>query len=183
MNNRQKTEIRVENGSDVMGSGAHISGAHISACGRYRYSLWRQWAPGPQVMFVGLNPSTADATLDDPTIRRCIGFARAWGYGGLMMTNLFAWRATAPRTMMAASEPVGPDNDRVLQAAYAKATLTVAAWGAHGTHGGRNNAVRALMPHMHYLRLTKEGHPGHPLYLPSGLLPMEWIPHGTPSKP
>lgn len=150
-------------------------GAYISPCGLYRYSLWRQWAPGPQVMFVGLNPSTADATLDDPTIRRCIGFARAWGYGGLMMTNLFAWRATAPRDMMAAADPVGPDNDRVLQIAHAKAAITVAAWGAHGTFLSRHGAVRAMLPRLHCLRLTKDGHPGHPLYLPASLQPVEWI--------
>lgn len=178
MNDSQKAEKRVEIGSEVMDRGAYIS-----ACGRYRYSLWRQWAQGPQVMFVGLNPSTADATLDDPTIRRCIGFARAWGYTGLVMTNLFAWRDTDPRNMLAADDPVGPDNDRVLRVAHDKAALTVAAWGAHGTHGGRHNVVRALLPHLHYLRLTKDGHPGHPLYLPSSLRPVEWITHGTNSKP
>ncbi|MFT3819806.1 MAG: DUF1643 domain-containing protein [Rubrivivax sp.] len=149
-------------------------GAYISECGRYRYSLWRQWGPGDQVMFVGLNPSTADATLDDPTVRRCIGFARAWGYGGLVLTNLFAWRATSPRDMMAADDPVGPDNDRVLRSAYAKAALTVATWGAFGSHGGRHDAVREMLPRLHCLRLTKGGHPGHPLYLPGGLRPVEW---------
>lgn len=160
---------RVENGTEVM-----ERGAYISACGHYRYSLWRQWAPGPQVMFIGLNPSIADAMLDDPTIRRCIGFARAWGYTGLMMTNLFAWRATEPRDMLAADDPVGPDNDRILQVSYSKAALTVAAWGAHGTHGDRHSAIRAMLPNLHYLRMTKGGHPGHPLYLPSSLRPVEW---------
>lgn len=150
-------------------------GAYISDCGRYRYSLWRQWAPGPRVVFVGLNPSTADAMLDDPTIRRCMGFARAWGYTNLMMVNLFAYRDTAPRNMLAVDDPVGPDNDRVLRNAHAKAALTVAAWGAHGTHGGRDHAVRALLPRLHYLRLTKNGHPGHPLYLPGSLRPQPWL--------
>jgi hypothetical protein len=157
------------------GAGAMDRGAYISACGRYRYSLWRQWAPGPRVMFVGLNPSTADATLDDPTIRRCIGFARAWGYCGLVMTNLFAWRSTDPRGMLAADDPVGADNDRVLLNAHAKAAVTIASWGAHGTHGGRHNAVRAMLPRLHYLRLTKDGHPGHPLYLPASLRPVAWV--------
>lgn len=151
------------------------SGADISACGRYRYSLWRRWGPGPSVLFVGLNPSTADATLDDPTIRRCIGFARAWGYGGLVMANLFAWRDTAPAGMMAAADPVGPDNDRVLQAEHVRAALTVAAWGAHGAHLGRDEVVRALLPRLHCLRLTKHGHPGHPLYLPASLQPVPWL--------
>lgn len=162
-----------EAGGDVM-----ERGAYISACGLYRYSLWRQWAPGPRVMFIGLNPSTADATLDDPTIRRCIGFARAWGYSGLMMTNLFAWRDTEPRNMMAVTDPVGPDNDRVLRLGYERAALTVAAWGAHGTHDGRDKVIRAMLPDLHYLRLTKHGHPGHPLYLPAALQPVKWMSPG-----
>lgn len=149
-------------------------GAYISSCGIYRYSLWRQWAQGPKVMFVGLNPSTADATLDDPTIRRCVGFAKAWGYAGLLMTNLFAWRATKPSDMLAAYRPVGPDNDRILQTSHSEAALTVAAWGAHGSHGGRDASVKAMLPNLHYLRMTKGGHPGHPLYLPSSLRPVEW---------
>lgn len=151
-------------------------GADISACGRYRYSLWRQWAPGPQVMFVGLNPSTADALLDDPTIRRCMGFAREWGYAGMIMTNLFAFRATDPAVMLSADDPVGPSNDDVLQAAYEKAALTVAAWGVLGTLGGRDKVIRARLTRLHYLRLTKAGHPAHPLYLPGSLRPLEWGP-------
>lgn len=152
------------------------SGADISPCGLYRYDLWRRWSQiGGVVMFVGLNPSTADATLDDPTIRRCIGFARAWGFGGLVMTNLFAWRATDPRDMRAAARPVGPRNDDALRYHYEHSSCAVAAWGAHGTHLGRDAAVRAMLPRLHYLRLTKDGHPGHPLYLPANLRPVEWV--------
>jgi hypothetical protein len=151
------------------------TGAEISVCGRYRYTLWRRWATGPQVLFVGLNPSTADATLDDPTIRRCIGFAKAWGYGGLLMANLFAWRATDPRHMLAAADPVGPRNDQALLEVHGKAALTVAAWGAQGSFLGRELVVRSLLPHLHVLRLTKGGHPGHPLYLPSSLRPVLWV--------
>lgn len=147
-------------------------GADISPCGLYRYALWRKWGPGGTVMFVGLNPSTADATLDDPTIRRCVAFARSWGFGGLMMTNLFAWRATDPMHMLSAKDPIGPENDMRLRAAYLNAKLTVAAWGAHGTHKGRDAAVRKMLPRLHYLRLTKAGHPGHPLYLPGELKPV-----------
>ena len=158
-------------------------GAYISSCGHYRYSLWRQWAPGPHVMFIGLNPSTADGTIDDPTIKRCIGFARAWGYAGLMMTNLFAWRDTKPRNMLAVNDPIGPENDRVLRVEYAKAALTVAAWGEHGRHAGRNNAVQSLLPHLHYLRLTKDGHPSHPLYLPASLRPVKWSAESQTSNP
>jgi len=151
------------------------TGAEISECGQYRYALWRRWSHGPQVLFVGLNPSTADATLDDPTIRRCIGFAKAWGYGGLLMANLFAWRATDPRHMIAASDPVGPRNDHALIKAHGQSALAVAAWGAQGSFLGRDRLVRALLPRLHILRLTKSGQPGHPLYLPSSLRPVPWV--------
>ena len=164
--------------SDLFGgtvSEAVQRGADISPCGRYRYTLWRKWGPGGTCMFVGLNPSTADATLDDPTIRRCVAFARMWGYGGLMMTNLFAWRATDPRDMLAAEDPVGPDNDQTLRTTWLNAAITVAAWGTHGTHQGRDAHVRAMLPALHYLRLTKDGHPGHPLYLPARLRPAKWV--------
>lgn len=149
-------------------------GAVISDCGLYRYSLWREWAAGDSVAFIGLNPSTADATLDDPTIRRCIAFAKSWGFGRLVMVNLFAFRATDPKEMMRADDPVGPDNDAALLRECAQARVTVAAWGAGGTHLGRDRVVRRMLAPMHYLRLTKQGHPGHPLYLPGSLTPQPW---------
>ncbi|WP_374662190.1 DUF1643 domain-containing protein [Inhella sp.] len=150
-------------------------GADISRCGRYRYALWRTWSStGGVVMFVGLNPSTADATQDDPTLRRCMAFARSWGFGGLVMTNLFAWRATDPRELLAAHDPVGPRNDAALRLHHARSSCTVAAWGAQGTHQGRHQVVRAMLPHLHCLRLTKDGHPAHPLYLPASLRPVVW---------
>lgn len=151
-------------------------GAVFSPCRRYRYALHRVWEPARGVaMFVGLNPSTADEKADDPTIRRCIAFARAWGFGALCMTNLFAYRATQPADMLAQDDPVGPENDEYLQALAATAGVVVAAWGVHGTHGGRHSAVRAMLPSLHYLRLTKDGHPGHPLYLPASLRPVAWV--------
>lgn len=125
-------------------------------------------------MFIGLNPSTADEVNDDPTIKRCIAFAQAWGYEGLCMTNLFAFRATYPKDMMKADDPVGPDNDQTLRDLSEGAGVVVAAWGVDGTYGGRHNAVRAMLPNLHYLRLTKDGHPGHPLYLPKILVPIPW---------
>ena len=149
-------------------------GATISQCGLYRYSLWRRWAPGPMCVFIGLNPSTADATLDDPTIRRCVGFAKSWGFGGLMMLNLFAYRATDPAGMKAALDPIGPENDEALHFAHSNTTTVIAAWGAHGTFKGRAQQVRAMLPRLHYLRLTKDGYPGHPLYLPAHLKPLVW---------
>ena len=157
------------------GAGAMRRGADISPCGRYRYSLWCTWGPGAWVNFCCLNPSKADAKLNDPSFTRMMNFARAWGFDGVIVTNLFAYRATDPRDMKAAVDPVGPDNDEHLKTAYGVAALTVAAWGAHGTHRGRDAEVRALLPGLHCLRLTKDGHPGHPLYLPASLRPVEWV--------
>ena len=157
----------------------------FSPCHKYRYTLWREWGcdlfEGDGVnrdrgyaMFIGLNPSTADETKDDPTIRRCIGFARDWGYGALCMTNLFAFRATQPDDMKAASDPTGPDNDFWLQAAGVNAGVIIAAWGVHGIYRNRAQAVTQLLSgeyQLHHLGLTKDGHPKHPLYLPKSLKP------------
>ncbi|OLP04488.1 DUF1643 domain-containing protein [Rhodoferax antarcticus] len=156
-----------------------ISTAAFSPCRRYRYSLWRDWsdlvAGGKGfAMFIGLNPSTADETEDDSTIRRCIAFAKSWGYDGLCMTNLFAFRSTDPSVMLAESDPVGRDNDQHLQDMAAKAGIVVAAWGTPGVHMGRADQVKKVIPSLHYLRLTKAGHPGHPLYLPGSLVPRLW---------
>lgn len=127
-------------------------------------------------MFIGLNPSTADHTEDDPTIRRCVTFARDWGFDALCMANLFAWRATDPMEMRSAGQAaVGSDNDSHLKRLSTEAGLTVAAWGAMGTFLGRDLEVRRLLStQMHALRLTKDGHPGHPLYLPKNLTPFVW---------
>jgi hypothetical protein len=151
--------------------------ANFSPCRLYRYALWREWGAEPgsvdcgYVLFVGLNPSTADETNDDPTIRRCIAFARAWGFSGICMANLFAFRATDPADMLAAADPVGVENDDWLERLAESAGLVVAAWGVHGTYMGRDARVKERIPDMHYLRLTKDGHPGHPLYLPKTLTP------------
>lgn len=110
-------------------TGTHFCGAEFSPCRRYRYGLYRGWQLGTGfAMFVGLNPSTADETADDPTIRRCIAFARAWGYGALFMANLFAYRATNPTEMLAQADPVGPENDATLARLAAQADVVVAAW-------------------------------------------------------
>lgn len=149
--------------------------ADLSPCRTYRYALWRRWGPGHYAMFIGLNPSTADEANDDPTIRRCIGFARSWGYDGLCMANLFSFRATHPADMKKAADPVGRDNDKAIATFSRGAGIVVAAWGAHGTYRRRDYYVRLLVPDLHYLRLTKDGHPGHPLYLPASLRPVEWV--------
>jgi hypothetical protein len=148
--------------------------ACFSACRRYRYSLWRRWGPGPAVMVVGLNPSTADAIHNDPTIRRCLGFARAWGYGALCMTNLFAYRALDPARLKRVKDPIGAENDHSLQQLARGAALILAAWGNHGGLHGRDLVVRGLLPELHILGLTRMGQPRHPLYLPRGLQPQLW---------
>jgi len=151
-------------------------GAVFSGCRRYRYALWRQWSgAGDYAVVVGLNPSTADETADDPTVRRCIAFARHWGYGGLCMINLFAFRATRPAALIAAAEPVGPENDQWLQTCCAPAGVIVAAWGRRGSWLHRDQDVRCLLPPLHVLRLGKTACPLHPLYLPKTLRPMPWI--------
>lgn len=142
------------------------SAAVISPCQLYRYQLTRRWGPGLSVCFIGLNPSTADASADDPTIRRCIGFARTWGFDAIEMLNLFALRATDPRVMKAHEQPVGPDNDGWLQSAQERNDVLVACWGVHGVHQERDQAVRAFDLELMHLGLSKDGHPRHPLYLP-----------------
>lgn len=148
--------------------------AVFSADRKYRYLLRRRWGAGPAVGFILLNPSTADETQDDPTIRRCIGFAKNWGYGGLTLGNLFAYRATKPEDMKAQADPVGPQNDHYLETFYNEARGVVCGWGAHGSHMARGEAVRLLMRNrvtLMALRLNGDGQPAHPLYLPATLKP------------
>ena len=118
------------------------------------------------MVFVGLNPSTADEEADDPTIRRCVGFARDWGFARLDVVNIYAFRATDPRALWAADDPVGPENDRVLAQVVGSADLVVAAWGVQA----RRDRVRDLagilarVP-LYALGVAKEGAPRHPLYV------------------
>ena len=125
-------------------------------------------------MFIGLNPSTANVTNDDPTIRRCIGFAKSWGYGALCMTNLFSFRTVDPKILRETTFPVGSKNNQVLTIFAMSAKVVIAAWGVNGKLNNRDKEVKALIPCMHYLRLTKEGYPSHPLYLPKTLQPILW---------
>lgn len=137
--------------------------AAFSGCGTWRYSLRRGAAP--YVMFIGLNPSTADETLDDNTIRRCRGFARDWGYNGILMGNLFAYRSTDPKGLMVSDDPIGPANDEYLESLAAEAGLVVAAWGAYKLASPRARAVLPRLGEVFCLGCTKDGHPKHPLYL------------------
>jgi hypothetical protein len=151
----------------------------FSPCRKYRYTLWREWAgnllikpdtdhPDQYLMVIGLNPSTADETKDDPTIRKCIKFAKSWGFGALAMTNLFAWRDTDPAGMKSQPWPVGIDNDLWLAEIASRAGLILAAWGNHGTHEERASDVvtRVLKRNkLHCLAINQStGQPKHPLY-------------------
>lgn len=138
-------------------------GARFDATGTYRYYLWREWdAAAPTVTFVLLNPSTADAEHDDPTLRRCVGFARRWGCGRLELLNLFALRATSPAELRRAADPVGPENDTILRAARG---VIVVGWGNHGALHGRDREVLGLLGEVLVLGFTKQGQPRHPLYV------------------
>ena len=153
------------------------SGAQFSACRRWRYLLWRRWDPAkPVANFLMLNPSTADEWKLDQSCTRARVYAERWGYGALIVTNLFGWRATDPDEMKAAKDPVGRGNDRAILAAAREAALVVCAWGNHGAHLGRSTRVRELLggTKLHLLRLNGNGEPAHPLYLPGSLEPLRW---------
>lgn len=155
--------------------------AVISECGMFRYELSRRWDAGPLLEWVMLNPSTADGTLDDPTIRRVIGFAKRWGYGGIVVRNLYAYRATDPSALANAPDPIGPENRTYLR--REDADLTVAAWGAHpavvGWWSGYPYAwQRTVLQRdngLWCLGTTKEGHPRHPLYVRGDTNPIRWL--------
>ncbi|AGY59282.1 DUF1643 domain-containing protein [Gloeobacter kilaueensis] len=147
-------------------------GAVFDASGAYRYRLWRRWdQERPLLVFVLLNPSTADAHRDDPTLRRCLAFARTWGYGALEVLNLFAWRSSDPRGLTCTPDPVGPDNDLYLLAACQPQRPVILAWGNWGSLQNRNRSVLNLIAgsRLYCLGRTRSGQPRHPLYLSARL--------------
>ncbi len=150
-------------------------GAVFDKTGRHRYHLWRTWGEGPVVAFVMLNPSLADAERDDPTIRRCLGFAQAWGYGRLEVVNLFSWRAADPASLSRCARPNGPDNDACVTTAATRADLVVAGWGDRGRLFDRDLEVKALLIGVcrpMCLGVTRQGSPRHPLYAPGAVAPI-----------
>jgi len=161
--------------------------AIISPCAGYRYLLERSWSKRTSrkstVAFIGLNPSTADATHDDPTIRKCMAYAQAWQFKKLIMVNLFAWRATNPNELLTAKNPVGKINDQHLDEAVLRSALVVACWGEYGAILGRSEALRSRYPRrLKCLRTNQSGEPTHPLYLPATLLPVIWRKNSGTSK-
>lgn len=158
---------------------SRAAGAAFSACRRWRTLLWRRWDAGAAAAnFLMLNPSTADEAVLDPTCSRARDYARRWGYGALLVTNVFAWRATDPGEMKAVPDPVGRGNDAAILRAATASAIVVCAWGNHGTHRGRSERVLRLLKDagiaLHVLRLNAGGEPAHPLYLPGTLRPRRW---------
>ena len=151
--------------------------ALFSDCRSFRYALWRLPDDGRGTcLFVMLNPSTADASQDDPTIRRCIAYAKRWRYGEPVIANAFAWRSTDPSVLRELGDTaIGVYNDQVIALLGKLSAIAVCGWGAHGAIGDRGVGVlRALERHQvrpHALSLTAKGHPGHPLYLRGDLEP------------
>lgn len=165
----------------------------FSPCRKYRYTLWREWdcdsltgcaddIPNADkyLMVIGLNPSTADETKDDPTIRKCIGFAKRWGYGALCMTNLFAWRDTKPEAMKRQPYPIGEGNQHHLLQVSSNAGMVLAAWGKHGSHMHQDLTtlqwLGSIGVQLHCLKKNGDGSPMHPLYVPYETQPIEWRP-------
>ena len=154
----------------------------FSRCRRWRYLLWRRWDKAkPAANFLMLNPSTADEHQLDPSCTRARNYAEQWGYGALIVTNIFGWRATDPDDMKAAKDPVGRDNDAAIVRAAREAVIVVCAWGNHGEHQKRGAQVLELLKvnsvALSYLRKNRAtGHPAHPLYLPGHLQPMHFRP-------
>jgi hypothetical protein len=170
--------------------------ARFSPCGLYRYTLERWWAgmweDRRYVAWICLNPSTATAEIDDPTMRRCGLFSKQWGYAGMIVTNIFAYRSTDPQKLYPGSSafskhwclgkpicgPVGPENDEAILRIARGASLVIVAWGVHGALQDRGKKVIELLHGipLHCLGVTKARHPRHPLYTASDTWPIPYKP-------
>ena len=150
--------------------------AVISDCTKYRYTLLRQWDESRgMVAFIGMNPSTADAYSDDQTCNVCMNYAERWGYGGLLLGNLFAYRSADPSSLTRVSDPIGPENNKWLLKIQASAHLLVCAWGDSLPKGGRDQEVLRVLEKPHCLIKLKSGRPGHPLYKSKDLTPIPYV--------
>ena len=153
------------------------TGALFSPCRTWRYRLWRVWdRDKPRCLFIMLNPSTADESVNDPTITRCIKYADSWGLGSLEVCNVFALRSRDPKELRHCDDPVGPWNDGVIIEAATKAAFIACAWGVHGLYMDRGRKVAGLLSgfRLHCLGLTQDGAPRHPLYMASGCIPLPY---------
>lgn len=155
----------------------------------YRYGLWRDFVEystrameiggirvPEYVMFIGLNPSVADENIDDNTVRRCINYAKHWGYGAMIMTNIFAYRSTDPKGLLKVQDPIGPDTDQWLQALAYYASLKIACWGQEKIAHNRGEQVATLISGLSCLGTTKDGSPKHPLYLSKNTTRVRYAP-------
>lgn len=155
-------------------------GASFSNCGRYRYKLWRKFDEGSgTVLFIMLNPSTADELKNDPTVERCERRARGMKYAQMVVCNIFALRSTSPKALTKkGSEPIGEDNDRVILKEAKRADLVICAWGTHGKILKRGKYVHNMLLEneieLYVLMMNKSGDPKHPLYIRSDLSPIRW---------
>lgn len=175
------SEHKCERGSGKVSDLVTTRAAAISDCGQYRYQLTRRWGEisNPSVVYIMLNPSTADGETDDATIRVCIGRAQRMGYGGITVLNLFAYRATKPTDLLLAADPIGPHNDYHIGETLKHRPIVIAAWGVGGNHLNRARKV-ANMCHafgvtLSCLGVTKEGAPRHPLRISYDVLLKPWI--------
>ncbi len=150
--------------------------ADISEDGLYRWRLMRIWgSPRRLLTFIMLNPSAADALKDDPTIRRCMGFARSLDFEGIQVVNLYAFRATKPVDLWTAADPIGRRNNAILREVLTDGSAVIAAWGAHARPARVEWVLRQPgAADLSALHVTKHGAPGHPLYLPSAARPVPW---------
>lgn len=144
-------------------------GAVISDCGNYRYSLSRVWdVQLPMLLFIMLNPSTADDKEDDRTISRCIDFAKSWGYGGFYVGNLFAYRTKEPKILKgyfkAGGDIIGPENMQHIKAMSIECRAVVFAWGTSGSLNNQDTKIVSMFPNAMCIKRTKKGFPIHPLY-------------------
>jgi hypothetical protein len=167
--------VRRESADTPDGHGSAL----YDSSGLYRYRLSRVWDPsGGRLLFVMLNPSTATAGALDPTVARTVQWAKAWGFGSLEVVNIFALRSTDPRVLRSVGDPIGPRNDLAILSAAACADRHIAAWGVHGGLAGRGAEVQHLLAaqgiELEALKVTRDGHPGHPLYLPGASTPVPW---------
>ncbi len=150
--------------------------AVFSTCGLYRYYLTRSWGSGSLCTFIMLNPHKANADITDPTIRRCMGFAKAWGFDGIEAVNLFAVKEGDPSKLKGYTDPVGPDNDEWLRNTIINSEFLLVAWGNHGDIMNRGEEVLKMCNNLektiHCLMVNKNGQPKHPLYVSGSAVPM-----------
>lgn len=143
-----------------------LSGAEFSPCRRYRYALWRRWNEGGKTaVFIGLNPSTADESVNDRTVTRCINFSKAWGCSRYVMLNAYGWRDTDPDGMFAADDPIGDGNNEAIVRYTTAADMVIAAWGTLCPIQRELQVLSLVRRPIHCLKLTKHGRPWHPLYV------------------